>query len=165
MTETLVKDEVVRRRPMAPVRSSIPAVTGITDLVEYARKHRYRVRNLHDGGPVAPARWKPPQGYRPVYVGKDDRWDAIVGYAGYVAFDGCDLSVFLFFKSNRGVTSALKRLKAIGARIDQIGDTEVGAFAPVERIEEVLKLIQVSKLRRGDAQRFKNTPTQERCAL
>ncbi|UCC31705.1 MAG: hypothetical protein JSU86_05375 [Phycisphaerales bacterium] len=148
-----------------PAHSANTAALVDFDLVEYARKHRYRVRNLHDGGPVVPARWKPPQGYRPAYVGKDDRWDAIVGRSGYVALDGCDLSIFVFYKSNRGVTSAMAKLKTIGARIDQIGDTEIGAVASVERIEEVLRLVKVSKLRRGDAQRFKGPRTQERSGL
>ena len=35
------------------------------DLTGYAKKHRYRLRNLHDGGPVPPAICKPPKGGYP----------------------------------------------------------------------------------------------------
>ena len=120
--------------------------TAPLNLTEYARSHRYRLRNLHDGGPVPPAIWKPPKGYRPVCTGDEDRWDAIVGYDGYVAMDGDELSVCLFYKSARGVKSAESRLKVMGGQIDQVGDTELGATVHVEQIEEVLKLIRVSKV-------------------
>ena len=126
------------------------------DLVAYAREHRYRLRNLHDGGPVPPAIWKPPKGYKPVYTGAEDRFDAIVGYDGYVAMDGDELSVCLFYRSTKGVNRAITRLKAMGGRMDQEGDTEVGATVPVSQIEEVLRLIKVSKLQPGDASRFRS---------
>ena len=54
-------------------------------------------------------------------------------------------------KSGNGVSQAQARLETLGAGIDQVGDREVGATVPVERIEEVLNLIRVSKLRPGDA--------------
>ena len=55
--------------------------TATFDLVAYARKHRYRLRNLHDGGAVPPARYRKPKGERPAaqagYVGQDERLDAL----------------------------------------------------------------------------------------
>ena len=86
------------------------------DLVPYAREHRHRLRNLHDGGPVPPAIWRPPKGHRPVYTGAEDRWDAIVGRSGYVAMDGERLTVTLEYKTGRGVKRALIRLEAMGAQ-------------------------------------------------
>ncbi len=72
--------------------------------------------------------------------------DAIVGARGYVAMDGEHLSVCLFYRSGKGVNQAVSRLEEIGGRIDQVGDMEVGAMVPVRQIDEVLKLIRVSKL-------------------
>ena len=124
------------------------------DLVSYARKRRYRLRNLHDGYLVPPAICREPCDRARGYWGKDDRWDAIVGHRGYVAMDGDKLSVALFYDSPYGVSVVLPRLEALGASVDQLGDMEVGATAPVEQIEQVLKLIKVSKLRPGDVRRF-----------
>ena len=110
--------------------STALAVTEQFDLVAYARKHRYRLRNLHDGGPVPPAIWKPPKGYRPVYTRDEDRWDAIVRYDGYVAMDGDELTICLFYKSAKGVKSATSRVQKMGGRIDQVGDTELVVYGP-----------------------------------
>ncbi|MGB2985839.1 MAG: hypothetical protein WBE26_08145 [Phycisphaerae bacterium] len=142
---------------------SEPAIgtASALDLIGYARMHRYRVRNLHDGGPVPPARWRHPRWHKPAtagHIGEDDRWDAIVGQHGYVAMDGNNLSVCLFYKSAKGVNRVLVRLKAMSGQIDQVGDTELGATVPGDRIEEVLKLIRVSRLPPGDAGRFKPHP-------
>ena len=126
------------------------------DLSAYARKHRYRVRNLHDGGPVPPALPSNDDRSRTGYIGASERWNAIVGYNGYVTMDGEDLSVCLFYKSAMGVNRALVRLKAMGAEIDQVGDTEVGATVHADRIEDVLRLIRVSRLRPGDVSRFRS---------
>lgn len=71
-------------------RGTVSSETGLADvfdLVTYARRHRYRMRNLHDGGPVPPARRMKSQGETTPtaqvgYVGKDDRSDPIVGYGG-----------------------------------------------------------------------------------
>ena len=48
------------------------------DLTDYARQHRLRTRNLHDGHPVPPARLMPKQriGERTGYIGESDRLDA-----------------------------------------------------------------------------------------
>ena len=68
--------------------------------------------------------------------------------------DGDDLSVCLFFRSSRGVNQAMARLREMGATIDQVGDTAVGATASPAQIDETLDLIKVSKLRPGDVSRF-----------
>ena len=73
------------------------------DLMAFAKQRRYRVRNLHDGHAVPPAR-PPKHGKRgPVqgYLGADDRMDAILGKRGYVAMDGERLSVFASYRSRR----------------------------------------------------------------
>ena len=120
------------------------------DLRAYARRHRYRLRNLHDGAPVPPARssGKPS---RPVYTGEHDRWDAIVGKCGYVAMDGDRLSVFAQFGSVRAKTAGMRKLVDAGMTITQEGDTEVGGLAAVACIEPVLAVIRVSRLRPGAA--------------
>ena len=92
--------------------STASTITEQFDLVAYARKHRYRLRNLHDGGPVPPALPKKSDTHRLGYVGAVDRWDAIVGHNGYVAMDGDRLSVFVEYKSANGVNRAVTRLQA-----------------------------------------------------
>ena len=116
------------------------------DLVSYAKCHRYRIRNLHDGNPVPPAIHKGPIDKTRGFWGENDRWDAIVGHKGYVAMDGADLTVCVFYKSAMGVNRSLARLQAIGASVDQVGDAEVDATVSPSRIEDVLKLIKVSKV-------------------
>ncbi len=118
----------------------------VFDLTGYAKKHRYRLRNLHDGNPVPPARPTRGRGRPTGYIGVEERMDAIVGRNGYVAMDGDELAVCLFYRSDRGVRRAAGRLEVIGERIEQVGDTEVGGIVPVEQIDEVLKTIKVSKV-------------------
>ncbi len=67
---------------------SVPVMTSRIHLVEYARQHRYRLRNLHDGEPVPPAPKQKSDDNGVGHVGASDRWDAIVGYDGYVADEG-----------------------------------------------------------------------------
>ena len=117
------------------------------DLLAFARENRYRVQNLHAGQAVPPAISMDPRNGAGGYRGDDARWDAIVGQRGYVAMDGANLSVFLFFGSSRGVRSALGKLRVMGARIDQIGDSEIAATVPPAKIEEAIRLIKASRLR------------------
>jgi len=117
------------------------------DLREYAQRHRLRLRNLHDGGPVPPAK-KVSKG-RQVFTGDDDRWDAIVGRRGYVAMDGDRLSVYAHYPSVRAKTCGMRTLVEAGVVVQQDGDTEIGGWAPVERIEDVLAAIRVIRIRRS----------------
>ena len=114
----------------------------------YARKHRYRLRNIHDGGRVPPARRQRADDGRVGYIGASDRCDAIVGYDGYLADDGEDsrLGIYLCYKSARGVNKAQARIKAMGGTVDQVGDVEIAGTISVDRIEDALKLIRVSKV-------------------
>lgn len=170
MTETLVKHHVARRCPTAALRSPISVVAGTTNLVEYARKHRFRVRNLHDGGPVPPARYRKPKGELPAgrtgFVGQDDRHDAIVGYDGYIADEGepGQLGICLFYRSARGVKRVHARIQAMGGLVTQVGDVEIAGSVPVESIEEALKLIKVSRLHPGSVQNLGWSPVQMPCA-
>ncbi len=110
------------------------------DLVSYAREHRLRTRNLHDGAPVPPMRR--PRGSSPVaYRSVDDRDDAIIGRYGYISQGLTRLEVYMAFGSHKGVRVYRERLQAAGATIMQEGDTELGAWAPFERIDEMVKLI------------------------
>ena len=125
--------------------------SGPFDLIGSARKHRYRVRNLHDGDPVPPARRTRPKGDSPAaqagFIGKEDRYDAIVGYDGYVTDEGNgQLRIYLEYRSAKGVNRAEARIRALGGTVTQVGDTEIAGTIPVERIEEALKLIRVSKV-------------------
>lgn len=127
---------------------SAPAVTPRIDLVEYARQHRNRLRNLHDGDPVPPARRQKSSESRVAYIGAFDRWDTIVGYDGYVVDEGEPgrLGICLSYRSARGVKKAEARIRAMGGTVKQIGDIEIAGAVPVERIEEALRLIRVSKV-------------------
>ena len=134
--------------------TTVVTTTGF-DLLAYARAHRCRVRNLHDGAACPPARWMKPKGTTPTaqvgHVGQDDRFDAIVGYDGYVCDQGAPgwLGIYLSYGSSRGVNRGAERIKGMGGRVDQVGDTEVAGVVPVETIESALKLIRVSKLSPG----------------
>ncbi len=163
MTETLVKDEVVRQRPMGPAHPSTTLGTRITDLVEYARKHRCRLRNLHDAGPVPPARRRKSDTAKLGYVGASDRWDAIVGYDGYIADEGepGQLGIYLQYRSAMGVKRAHSRIQALGGAVKQVGDTEIAGSVPVDSIEEALRLIKVSRLRPGSVQNLGRSPAQK----
>lgn len=114
------------------------------DLAAYAKEHRYRLRNVHDGHPVPPARAPRGSDGPTGYIGVTERMDAIVGSKGYITMDGDKLSMCLFDKNALGINRALPRLEAIDARIYQVGDTELGATVSVEHIGEVLSLIRVS---------------------
>ncbi len=126
------------------------------DLIEFAREHRYRTRNLHDGQPVPPARRIKPKGETPAaqagYIGDEDRIDAIVGFQGYVADEGEPgmLGIYLHHKNGIGVKRSSARIKAMGGRVDQVGDTEVAGAIPVEQLEGALALIRVSRLPTGN---------------
>ena len=119
------------------------------DLMECARKHRYRLRNLHDGHPVPPARLMPKQriGERMGYIGESDRLDAIVGYCGALTDEGRQgLGVYLHYKTSKGVRIGIKKILEVGGTIHQVGDFEVTGYIPWDRIKDALKLIRVSKL-------------------
>lgn len=122
--------------------------SGTFDLVAYAHKHRYRIRNLHDGGPVPPARQQKKSGRGAGgYTSGSDRCDAIVGRDGYITSDNLDgLSITLFYRSSKGVNAALPRIEAMDGHVDQVGDCELSATIPREQIESALKLIKVSKV-------------------
>lgn len=96
------------------------------------------------------------------YVGTVDRWDAIVGYDGFLVDDGevGRLGIYLCYKSARGVNKAEARIRAMGGVVNQLGDFEIAGSVPVERIEDALKLIRVSKLKPGQARNLKRGPTQ-----
>lgn len=122
------------------------------DLTAYAREHRYRLRNLHDGGPVPPARYRRSKGEMPAgqagYIGQDDRQDAIVGCDGYIVDEGepGQLGIYLQYRSGRGVRRAHARIQAMGGTVSQVGDTEIAGTVPVNRVEDALKLIRVSRV-------------------
>ncbi len=67
---------------------------GDFDPLSFAREHRYRLRNLHDGRPIPPARRMKAKDEGPAtqsgYVGREDRHDAIVGYELYLSNEGDD---------------------------------------------------------------------------
>ena len=125
------------------------------DLLVYAREHRCRVRNLHDGRACPPARWMKPKGTAPTaqvgHVGQDDRFDVIAGHDGYVCEQGAPgwLGIYLSYRSARGVNRASGRIRGMGGRVEQVGDFEVAGVVPVEAIEDALRLIRVSKLSPG----------------
>ena len=119
------------------------------DLNAYARSNRLRLRNLHDGGPVPPARRKAKQ-TKIGYVGGEDRSDAIVGQRGYLTAEHGGLGICLFFKSARGVVCAKTEMTALDGIVTHEGDRELAGWLPVAALEEALRLIRVSKLRPGN---------------
>jgi len=129
------------------------ALSGTTarfDLVEYAHRHRYRLRNLNDGGPCPPAIWKRPKSWPRCPKG-DEFW-AIVGHDGYLADEGETgrLGIALFYESAKGVNRAKRKIQAMGGHVPQEGDTELAGSVPLEALDEALKLIRVSKVHPGN---------------
>ena len=86
-------------------------------LLDYANTHRLRVRNLHDGGAVPPAKanMKASGGY----ISKTDRLDAVVGRRGYLFEQDGLLHFFIEFKTQRGIRSAVKQIQAAGGQVDR----------------------------------------------
>ena len=133
------------------------------DLIDYARKHRLRTRNLHDGHPVPPARLMPKQriGERTGYIGESDRLDAIVGYCGALTDEERQgLGVYLHYKTSKGVGIGIRKILEVGGAIHQVGDFEVTGYIPWDCIEDALRIIRVSKLKRGMLGFGKSVPAQ-----
>jgi len=127
---------------------TIETGTGF-DLIEYARRHRLRTRNLHDGHPVPPARLMPKQriGERTGYIGESDRLDAIVGYCGALTDEHEQgLGVYLQYKTSKGVGIGIRKILEVGGTIHQVGDFEVTGYIPWDCIEDALRIIRVSRL-------------------
>jgi hypothetical protein len=124
-------------------------LTADFDLIEYARRNRFRIRNLHDGSPVPPAR-RSGKSTKTGCIGPVDRWDVIVGQRGYLATENGGLSVFQFFNSARGVSGAKSAIEALDGQVTQEGDSELAASLPMGALDEALKLIRVSKLHPGN---------------
>lgn len=114
------------------------------DIREYARKHRYRVRNLHDGRPLLPLRVPVNgRGRAAGYKARKDRMDAIICARGYVSCDADDkLAWYLLAKSAKGVNRWLPKLTRLGAVVQQAGDHEVAGVAPIDEIESVLSVLK-----------------------
>jgi len=127
---------------------TLEALTGI-DLMDYARKHRLRTRNLHDGHPVPLARLMPKQriGESKGYIGESDRLDAIVGYCGALTDeDRQGLGVYLHYKTSKGVGIGIRKILEVGGTIHQVGDFEMTGYIAWDCIEDALRIIRVSKL-------------------
>jgi hypothetical protein len=112
------------------------------DLVAYASDHGYRLRNLHDGGPVPPA-WRPTRNRaRPTYCGEDDRCDVVPGRRGYVTTEGADrIGWCLLLPTRRALTPRLREIRAAGGVVTQEGAAEAAGWAPADRIADVLAAV------------------------
>jgi len=118
------------------------------DLLTYAQKNHLRLRNLHDGMPVPPARRRHLAGFRPVYVGQHDRDMAITCRLGYVHAEGDVLGWVLLCRSGKGLGIRLGRLQKIPAlAVKQEGDTEAAGTAPFEAIYAVLNVLEPYRVR------------------
>ena len=85
------------------------------DLVGYAEKHRYRVRNLHDGY-VCPTSRRRGKRKSIGYLGRDDRHNVIVCQDGYVDIHGPgEIGWYFTGKSARMLKQRLPGLEAAGA--------------------------------------------------
>ncbi len=112
------------------------------DLREYARRHRYRVRNLHDGHPVPPAK-RPPRGNRgqDAFGADDDRFDAIVGQFGYIVVEGDGLGWYLGEFKARPPHGRMDAIRAAGGKVDQLGGFEAAGTAPMSALETTARAI------------------------
>lgn len=111
------------------------------DLIAFAKKHRYRVRNLHDGQRVPPTRRR---GERRSGGFVGERHDAIICRDGYVDVLGPGkIGWYVLVKTRRQLTARLAKLKAIGVEITHEGDAEAAGWAPESEIEQLLLALGV----------------------
>jgi len=113
------------------------------DLLTYARRHRYRLRNIHDGKPVPPARIQQAGRGRQASRSDEDRCIVIACKDGYIC-DECDgLSWVLLCETKRSFNFRLRQLECIdGLMVKQEGDSEAAGAAPYDGIEAVIKVLE-----------------------
>jgi hypothetical protein len=119
------------------------------DLMDYARRHRLRTRNLHDGRLLHPLRVPPSgRGRSEGHVGKEDRMDVIIAEHGYVCDEGDPgrIGWYLFAGSAKGINRWLPKLEALGAVVEQEGDCECAGHAPIEQIDAILEVLKPYRL-------------------
>jgi hypothetical protein len=120
------------------------------DLREYARRHRLRVRNLSDGGPVPPVRRRLRGCGRQAFRHPEDRQDAIICHDGYVDIYGPgQVGWCVLVESARTRNNRLRALVALGAITTQAGATEAAGWAPVNLLDEVLKALRPYRRKRS----------------
>ncbi len=116
------------------------------DLIEYAREHRLRVRNLHDGRPLHPLRVPVSgRGRSEGYMSDSDRMNAIIGRHGYVVIEDGKLGWYVFCKTRYGLNKWLPRIEAADGIVKQECDGEMAGDVPVEAIAAVLRVIRPFK--------------------
>ncbi len=114
-----------------------------SDLKTYARQHRYRVRNLHDGRPVPPVRPKRKADQPVAFIGPTERDDAIMCKRGYAHIEGDLIGWVLLARSARALGYRLGPMRRImGVVVDQEGDAEAAGTAPVEALDAVLGVLE-----------------------
>lgn len=113
------------------------------DLLGYARAHGLRVRNLHDGLPIPPARPKRVPGQRPAFGGEQGRDLAIVCRHGYVHAEGRQIGWVLLCGTARTCNFRLDQLRQVpGLVVQQEGDSEAAGVAPVAAVADVLAILE-----------------------
>lgn len=120
------------------------------DLIAYAKEHRYRVRNLHDGYAVPPVRRVARATTGAAGIERDDVIACRYGYVG----DYGPGKLGWYLTSEKGtahlMSSKLPQLEALGGEVTQVGDFEAAGWAPEGRIGDVLKILAVVKLHPGN---------------
>ncbi len=113
------------------------------DVRAFARQHRYRVRNLHDGRPVPPVRAKGRVEQSAAFIGPTERDDAIMCKCGYVCGGDGRIDWALLCASARGHNPRLAALRALpGVLVAQSGDAESAGTAPAAAVDSVLGVLQ-----------------------
>ena len=115
-------------------------------IIDLARRHRWRTRNLHDGHPVPPAK-RPPRGKRgaDAFGGSEDRFDAIVGRYGYIVLEGAGLGWFLV-AATRPPHGKIDTIRRAGGKVDQLGDREAAGTAPMSALVALARAIGVYRV-------------------
>lgn len=119
---------------------------GRGELLAYARKHRLRVRNLHDAFPVPETRRR---GRRRSAGYTAERHTGIVCRDGYIDFEAGAgrIGWCVLAKTSGLLRSRVAALTALGATVTQSGATEAAGHAPASCIGDVVRILRAWRLK------------------
>ena len=120
------------------------------DLTTHARENRFRIRNVNDGFAVPPVRRVPRGTTGAAGLERDDVIACRYGYVGDYGPGKVGWYLTSEKETAHMMSSKLPQLEALGGEVTQVGDFEAAGWAPEDRIDDVLKILEVVKLHPGN---------------